>query len=47
MHGTNSDVGRGGSGLNFLGSGFWRLLKLKIGLEAFKIRALKTGLKIC
>jgi hypothetical protein len=48
---------RGGSGLIFLGLGrarvegfglglFW-LLKFKIGLEAFKSRALITGLKIC
>jgi hypothetical protein len=30
-----------------LDSGFFGLLKLKIGLEAFKSRALLMGLKIC
>jgi hypothetical protein len=29
------------------GSGFFGLLKFKIGLKAFKSWALKTGLKIC
>jgi hypothetical protein len=48
--------GRGGSGLIFSGSGqawveafgpgFFALLKFKIGLEAFKSRALIMGLKI-
>jgi hypothetical protein len=38
---------RGGSGLIFSGSGFFGLLKFKIGLEAFKSWALIRGLKIC
>jgi hypothetical protein len=49
-----NNILRGGSGLIFLGSGWaWvegfglGLLKFKIWLEAFKSRALITGLKIC
>jgi hypothetical protein len=50
-------ISKGGSGLNILGSGRARVLaiglghfgaiKIKIGLEALKIWALKMGLKIC
>jgi hypothetical protein len=36
-----------GLGLKASGSGFFGLLKFKIGLEAFKSWALITGLKIC
>jgi hypothetical protein len=39
--------GSGGLGLKPSGSGFFGLSKFKIGLKAFKSRALITGLKIC
>jgi hypothetical protein len=57
VKGEVGSIERGGSGLNFLGlgyslrhqalSGFFGLLKLKIGQEAFKIWAPITGLKMC